>query len=53
MELKYCEGCEEPEEEISDINGYKLCENCADNYENKTGHCSLNCCLTGYCDSSC
>jgi hypothetical protein len=30
-----------------------LCDECADAYDNKTGYCSLYCCVTGNCDESC
>lgn len=30
-----------------------LCDDCINSYENKTGHCSIDCCLSGRCDDSC
>ena len=41
---KYCDdnsGCD------------RLCKECDDKYENKTGYCSLDCCLGYGCDESC
>lgn len=32
---------------------YHLCDDCANAYEDKTGFCSLHCCVTGNCDESC
>lgn len=31
----------------------KLCDECLEAYDNKTGHCSLDCCILGQCDESC
>jgi len=30
-----------------------LCADCLGEYDNKTGHCSLQCCISGCCDESC
>ena len=32
---------------------YDICNDCLDNYENKTGYCSVYCRITGRCDESC
>lgn len=48
-----CEGCEEYVSEVHDYHGYKLCAECCDRYDNKTGYCSLSCCISGRCDESC
>jgi hypothetical protein len=48
----YCQGCEE-KKETTDFAGYKLCKNCIEKYDDKTGHCSLECCINGRCDESC
>lgn len=32
---------------------YSLCNECLLEYDNKTGHCSLRCCISGQCDESC
>jgi len=49
-----CEYCEE-----LTLNGKEypynciLCDECQEKYDNKTGYCSLDCCILGHCDSSC
>ncbi len=51
---KYCEGCDESFLELfydNRING--LCQSCNEVYDNKTGHCSLSCCMGNGCDESC
>lgn len=50
---KWCPGCEEFTDELEYIDGHNLCSECADIYDNKTGYCSLHCCLGGECDGSC
>lgn len=52
---KQCEYCysECTEDEILEIDGWKLCGECYDAYDNKTGYCSLDCCISGRCDESC
>ncbi len=50
---KYCIGCETYTDIVNDFYGYLLCINCNATYENKTGYCSLDCCLSGHCDDSC
>lgn len=53
-DLKYlCQGCDEFVDKIFNDYGYNLCEECNNNYDNKTGYCSLFCCVTGQCDESC
>ena len=52
---KWCKGCEEYTDKLGDwgTNGAMLCEECNEKYDNKTGYCSLECCLGGGCDQSC
>lgn len=52
---KWCIGCEEYTDNLDNwgTNGVMLCEYCNEKYENKTGYCSLDCCLSGRCDQSC
>lgn len=56
MKTKHCEWCDEeisPDYKYVGSNGYTLCEECDSKYDNKTGYCSLSCCITGECDDSC
>ena len=33
---------------------FNICQDCLEeNYENKTGYCSMSCMITGICDESC
>lgn len=48
-----CQGCETFVNKLNNYHGVELCTNCNDQYNNVTGHCSLNCSLTGRCDESC
>lgn len=48
----YC-GDDVNPESSQHIAGYKLCDECLDAYDNKTGFCSLDCCISGNCDESC
>ena len=52
---KYCVGCEDYTDKYCDDNSGcdRLCKECDDKYENKTGYCSLDCCLGYGCDESC
>ena len=52
---KYCIGCEEYTDVYCDENSGcdNICKECDDRYENKTGYCSLDCCLGYGCDGSC
>jgi len=52
---KWCIGCEEFTDNLDNWNskGYDLCDDCNDKFEDKTGYCSLQCCLSGYCDQTC
>lgn len=54
-EIKSCEYCDDkPAEQRTDIKGRPfLCDDCYEAYDNKTGHCSLDCCISGKCDDSC
>jgi hypothetical protein len=47
----YCE--EEIKQDYESSNNIGLCEECDNAYENKTGYCSLECCISGYCDQTC
>ena len=50
-----CEDCEEilPVSDKCDAD-YDICTDCLDeNYEDKTGYCSVCCRITGMCDESC
>jgi hypothetical protein len=50
-----CKGCDEYTDKLDDwgTHGAMLCESCNEKYENKTGSCSLSCCLGGGCDEVC
>ena len=48
-----CAGCEEYTDKYENQNAIDLCKECDDIYDNKTGYCSLHCCLGGGCDESC
>lgn len=52
---KWCIGCEEYTDSLDnwESNGVMLCDHCGEKYDNKTGHCSLGCCLSGECDGTC
>lgn len=51
---KWCVGCEEWTDEVDDYTyNPPLCMKCDAIYDNKTGYCSLDCCLGGGCDQSC
>ena len=53
-ELFFCQGCEEIVDELFyDNTNNGLCKECENKYDNKTGHCSLDCCLGLGCDESC
>lgn len=54
-EIKKCEHCEEEgAQKRNDLMGSPvLCWECYTAYDNKTGHCSLACCISGECDESC
>lgn len=63
-QLNKCYHCEEPtgnttaisEKDTYWVQGTVLCNTCIDNYNlngNKTGFCSLGCCISGECDESC
>jgi hypothetical protein len=32
---------------------WDICDDCLDNYDNKTGYCSVDCMITGMCDETC
>lgn len=51
----FCKGCERNTFSLSEYTykGVQLCEKCEDEFEDKTGYCSLDCCLGGGCDYSC
>lgn len=51
--IHFCEGCEMYTDKKSDEYGFELCDDCNDIYDNKTGYCSLGCCLGGGCDEAC
>lgn len=55
MEKYHCKGCDEMVDKLSIdyFKGSQLCENCEAEFEDKTGNCSLNCCLGFGCDESC
>jgi hypothetical protein len=48
---KLCDFCAAPA--VTVVNRCNLCAECAEAYDNKTGYCSLECCITGRCDESC
>ena len=52
---KWCKGCEEWTDKLEDWNGdgVELCEGCCEKYDNRTGYCSFDCCISGICDQSC
>lgn len=64
MELNKCYHCEEPtantkastEKDTYWVQGVILCDDCIESYcdnGNRTGFCSLGCCISGQCDESC
>jgi hypothetical protein len=53
---KFCQGCEDMEFNVEDVDGYNLCPTCSDEYDkhgDQTGYCSLSCRLGYGCDSTC
>lgn len=49
-----CDHCGDPATERKDLKGAPvLCDECYAAYDNKTGYCSLECCISGKCDESC
>lgn len=53
---KVCDYCGSPAPNWKDsqkIVHYNLCDACFEAYDNKTGYCSLDCCISGSCDESC
>lgn len=55
VEVVECYGCGDSPvdpESLRDY-GYSLCKGCINNHDNKTGYCSMDCCLGGGCDGSC
>ena len=54
VKIGCCEGCDNVEVELTnDYKHYWLCKECNDSYNNKTGWCSLSCCISGRCDQTC
>lgn len=51
--LDFCSNCEEWKPNIEKEYGAMLCPDCSNLYDNKTGYCSLSCCLGNGCDESC
>jgi hypothetical protein len=59
--MNTCYYCEEPTEntiksttdDLQCVFGIVLCDDCINSYDNKTGYCSLDCCISGRCDESC
>lgn len=49
---KMCAWCEDVPATNEDYN-VPLCDDCTFIYDNKTGFCSLHCCMSGQCDDSC
>ncbi len=51
----YCIGCDTYTNKLEDNNskGIDLCTECNNSFEDKTGWCSINCCITGNCDQTC
>ena len=52
---KWCKGCEEYTDKLDNYGtkGVMLCKQCNEKYYDKTGYCSIECCLGGGCDESC
>ncbi|WP_295677364.1 hypothetical protein [uncultured Empedobacter sp.] len=52
---KWCDGCELYTDKTENYNskGFDLCDSCNDVFEDKTGYCSLSCCLGNGCDQTC
>ena len=51
-----CENCESvfTKSENPDYLKFDLCDECKKNYDgDKTGYCSLSCCMGNGCDGSC
>lgn len=56
VEKKFCQGCEEMELGVKDVDGYDLCQSCENLYYehgDQTGYCSLSCKLGYGCDETC
>jgi hypothetical protein len=51
--MPICEYCQEETTSLYDTDGNYLCISCCQKYEDKTGHCSMSCKMTGGCDGSC
>lgn len=54
----YCEEKTENNIELTTSNlnclfGIILCNDCIGKYDDKTGYCSLDCCISNNCDESC
>ena len=58
MKCYWCEE-EKPEEDFSEYDymllskNQRTCNKCMGEYEDETGYCSLDCCLSHVCDYSC
>lgn len=48
-----CEYCGSFEDVTNEFKHFKLCGECNETYDDKTGYCSLYCCIENRCDDSC
>ena len=56
MEKKQCDYCGDLTDLFLSVDKYTLCSACANQYDengDKTGYCSLECCINGRCDETC
>lgn len=51
-DIKLCAYCQAPAQEENEFS-VPLCKECTEAYDDKTGYCSLECCISGNCDGSC
>ena len=49
----FCVGCENYTDKLYHDYRYDLCFECNEKYDDKTGYCSLFCCINNQCDDSC
>lgn len=52
---KYCQRCDEFTDILEQSYDCRimLCNECNEKYDNKTGYCSVDCCVSGNCDQTC
>ena len=48
-----CEWCNSYDDVTNEYKWYMLCGSCNEAYDDKSGFCSLDCCIENRCDGSC